>query len=149
MFARGQTHGMHHNDKAISQQRPRQPDSEYLDILAQQQPPLATVIQRARLDPVSLSPRNVPQLQRTIGNRTVRQLLARTAQRQLANTGDEPATSRLSAQESFQRPVDRLGLAVQPCVQPTRVPLRFTRAADACRSVTPGVMNSRDSLVQK
>jgi hypothetical protein len=47
-----------------------------------QQTQLATIIQRTGRDPGSLSPRDVLQLQRTIGNQAAGRLLAETIQRQ-------------------------------------------------------------------
>jgi hypothetical protein len=67
------------NDKAGSKQRLPKPDTENLDILAQQQTHPATIIQRAGRDPSSLTPRDVLQLQRTIGNQPLQRLLAREA----------------------------------------------------------------------
>ena len=63
------------NDKALSKQRIPKPAGQHLDILTQQQTHLATIIQRVRLDPNSLTSRDILQLQRTIGNQAVQGLL--------------------------------------------------------------------------
>jgi hypothetical protein len=55
------------------------------------------IIQRARLDSDSLSPRDVLQLQRRIGNRGVKSLLAEVAQRQHADNGINPPTRKKSS----------------------------------------------------
>jgi hypothetical protein len=73
MSAKEQTHS---NDTEGAKQRLPKPATENLDILAQQQAP-ATLIQQARLNPGSLSPRDVLQLQRTIGNRAVGNVIQR------------------------------------------------------------------------
>ena len=67
----------HSNDKAASKQPSPKPATEITDILAQQQSHPVPILQRAMNDPRSLTPRDVLQLQRTVGNRVVRQLLAR------------------------------------------------------------------------
>ncbi len=69
------------NDKAASKQPSAKPATEITDILAQQQSHPAAIIQRATLDPGSLTSRDVLQLQRTVGNRVVGQLLARIRSR--------------------------------------------------------------------
>jgi len=71
----------HSNDKAVSKQPSPKPATEITDILAQQQSHPAAIIQRATLDPGSLTQRDVLQLQRTVGNRVVGQLLARIRSR--------------------------------------------------------------------
>jgi hypothetical protein len=68
-----------HNDRTSSKQRSPKPVSEDLDTLAQQQPRPAAIIQRASRDPSSLTPRDVLQLQRAVGNRAVTQLLAKSS----------------------------------------------------------------------
>lgn len=69
-----------HNNKTISKQRLSKSTSGNLDILAQQQPNLDTVIQRASHDPSSLTPCDMVQLQHAIGNRVVSQLLAQSSE---------------------------------------------------------------------
>ncbi len=76
MSSKEQTHG---NDKTSSKQRRPKTATENSDIAAQQQPHPAAIIQRTRLDPNSLTASDVQQLQRTLGNRAVGQLLAQTA----------------------------------------------------------------------
>jgi hypothetical protein len=83
-----------HNDRTSSKQRPPKPASENLDTLAQQQPHPATIIQRASRDPSSLTPRDVLQLQRTIGNQAVNRLLAGTFNRR------RPAPAQLTVSEA-------------------------------------------------
>jgi hypothetical protein len=72
MSSKEQTHA---KDKTGSKQRGPKPASENLDILAQQQPQPGAIIQRTRLDPNSLTARDVQQLQRSVGNRAVGRLL--------------------------------------------------------------------------
>src|SRR6185295_8155697 len=79
MPSKDQTHS--NDDKASAKWQSRQPITEDLE-LAQQQTPEATTIQKVRLDPRSLTPREVLQLQRMIGNRAVGKLLVQPAQRQ-------------------------------------------------------------------
>lgn len=69
------------NDKISSKQRSPKPTTGNLNVARQQTHP-ATLIQRAKLDPRSLTPRDVLQLQRTIGNQAVGRLLLDTVQRQ-------------------------------------------------------------------
>jgi hypothetical protein len=59
------------DNKADAKQRPAKPTPEDLDELAQQQAHSATTVQQASLDPHTLSPGNVLQLQRLIGNQRV------------------------------------------------------------------------------
>jgi hypothetical protein len=66
----------HSNDKAVSKRPSPKPATENLDMLAQQQSHPAAIIQRATLDPGSLTPRDVLRLQHTVGNRAVGRLLA-------------------------------------------------------------------------
>jgi hypothetical protein len=72
----------HSTDAASSKRRSPKPAPENLNRQAQRQTRPATLIRRAGLDPGSLTPHDVLQLQRTIGNRAVGRLLAQTAQRQ-------------------------------------------------------------------
>ena len=62
---------------------------ERIKLQEQQQPPLARLIQRARLDPSSLTPRDVTLLQPTMGNQAIGRLLTRTGQRQVIQDEDE------------------------------------------------------------
>ena len=64
------------NDKAISKPEARHPVTQNLDIPAKEQSHPVVIIQRARLAPRSLTPSDVKQLQRTIGNQAVGKLLA-------------------------------------------------------------------------
>lgn len=66
----------HRDDAVNSKQRPPKPTTENLDILAQQQPHAAKVVQQARFDPGSLTPHDVLQLQRMIGNQATGHILA-------------------------------------------------------------------------
>ncbi|MBN1659862.1 MAG: hypothetical protein JXA93_15765 [Anaerolineae bacterium] len=68
-----QIHSSH--DKASSKPRPPQPATEELDLLAPSQILSPLAIQQTRLKPGRLSPHEVLQLQRAVGNRTVSQLL--------------------------------------------------------------------------
>ncbi len=76
----------HNNDKASSHQRLTKPPTNNSDLPALQQTHPSAIIQRARLVPPSLTAQDVLQLQRTIGNRAVGQLLAETQQRSTAQT---------------------------------------------------------------
>ena len=68
----------HNSDNAVSKQRLPQSTTQSLGTLARQQTHPATLVQRAQLDPRSLTPGDVLQLQRTIGNQAVGRLLAGT-----------------------------------------------------------------------
>ncbi len=70
------------NDKRSVKPRLLKPATEKLDIVVQQQPHPAAIIQRARLDLTSLNSCEVLQLQRSIGNQAVGRLFAQTAQQQ-------------------------------------------------------------------
>ena len=70
---------MYGNDKKSSKKRRSKSATENLDIVTQQQLHPATIIQKTRLDPNSLTASDVQQLQRTLGNQTVSRLLAQTA----------------------------------------------------------------------
>ncbi len=74
--------GQARTDKASSKQSSLKPTVKKVNIPAWQQTHPALLTQRAALDPRSLSPQDVLQLQRTIGNRAVDRLLARPAQHQ-------------------------------------------------------------------
>lgn len=76
MSSKEQAHS--NDDKARTKQQPSAEDLE----LTQQQTSQTTAIQKARLDPRSLTSRDVLQLQRMIGNRAVGKLLAQTTQHQ-------------------------------------------------------------------
>lgn len=69
---------MHNNEIRSSKQRSPKPTAKKLYQLTQQQIHPATIIQRSRLDPKSLTPQDVLQLQRTIGNQAVGRLFAGT-----------------------------------------------------------------------
>jgi hypothetical protein len=88
----------HSNDKASPKQRLPKPATESLDVLAQQQTHPATIIQRARRDPRSLTPRDVLQLQRTIGNQAVGPFLTGRVQRQPTQTNQRVVQLKTSAQ---------------------------------------------------
>lgn len=75
MFSKEQTHS---NNQESAKQKPPKPPNKNLDILTRQQTHLATTIQRARLNPKSMIPGDVLQLQCIIGNRAVGRLLAGT-----------------------------------------------------------------------
>jgi len=73
---------LYRNDSThVKQQQSSQPVAGRFPV-APLHPHPATLIQRARLDPGSLTPREVLHLQRTIGNRAVGQLLAQAAPEQ-------------------------------------------------------------------
>lgn len=85
----------HNGEKTSSKKQVQKTTTENaLDTLVQQQPQLPTLIQRAELDPRSLPPRDVLQLQRAIGNQRITRLIqAHTIRR-----SPIPATSLTSAQ---------------------------------------------------
>lgn len=68
----------HDNKKVSAEQKSLKPADRNLDALAQQQTLPTTTIQRVRLEPGSLTPHDMLQLQRTIGNRAVGKLLTKT-----------------------------------------------------------------------
>lgn len=72
----------HSKDKGSTEKRSPQPAIENADVVAQQQPHPAIVNQKARLAPSLLTPREVLQLQRTVGNQAASRLLAQAAQHQ-------------------------------------------------------------------
>lgn len=80
MYSKEQTDS---KDKGNTKHRSLYPATEKLAIVAQPQTHPATIIQRAKLDPSSLTPRDVLQLQRSIGNQAVGRLLAQAAKYQL------------------------------------------------------------------
>src|SRR5262245_49224195 len=63
-----------HNDKASSKRPSPKPVAEKPDLLARQRPPLSTLIQRTGVDFPSLTPQNMLQLQRTVGNQALSKL---------------------------------------------------------------------------
>jgi hypothetical protein len=74
-------------DKETAKQRSARPEVQNAQTPDQPAQPAAT-IQQARLDPRSLTPRDILYLQRTIGNRAVVQLLAKPSQPQPAGGGN-------------------------------------------------------------
>ena len=68
----------HSDVDAVSKQRSPRPTVGNFDVPVRQQIDPVLVIRRARLDPDSLTPRDVLQLQRTVGNRAAQQLLEET-----------------------------------------------------------------------
>lgn len=79
MTSKGQAH---RSEKADARQRPLKPAHVKPDRAVQPQNHPALIIQRARLDPASLSANDVGQLQRTLGNQSVRRLMAQAARHQ-------------------------------------------------------------------
>ncbi len=75
---------MYSCDKSSSEQRASKPTACNLDVAQQQHHP-STLIQRVRLDPKSLKPNDVLQLQSTIGNQAVGKLLKEGSQMELNN----------------------------------------------------------------
>ncbi len=65
---------VHSDNKLISKKKRLRPDVQNFDTPTQQTHP-ATIIKRAKLAPSSLTPRDVLQLQRTLGNRAVTRLI--------------------------------------------------------------------------
>jgi len=82
------------NRKAISKQRAPQSQAQHRDTSIPQTQ-LATVIQRASLDPHTLTPPDIPLLQRAIGNQAVGQLLA--------ESGDQASPQRVPQSHPVQR----------------------------------------------
>jgi hypothetical protein len=70
---------MHSDQKKNTTQSPTKTAAKSVGVAAQSTQS-AIAIQRARLDPISLTAADVRQLQRTLGNRAVGRLLAQTAQ---------------------------------------------------------------------
>lgn len=70
-----------HTTEAGSKQQPHQPSAKSSGLAEQQTHP-ATLIQRASVEPKSLTPQDVLQLQRMIGNHATSRLLTLTPQRQ-------------------------------------------------------------------
>ena len=120
-----------HSSAKEGAKKPPQPAAG-IDRLSQPQTLPAAVVPRARLDPKSLAPRDVLQLQRLVGNRAVVQLLAKDSPRQprpviqpklmVGPTGDryEQEADRVAEQvmgmpapTSDQRPAVRSQSAVQ------------------------------------
>ncbi len=116
MSSKEQKHG---NEKVNSKQRSPKPTTENLDILAKQQTHPATLIQRAKFDPRSLTPRDVVQLQHTLGNQAVGKLLSGVRPRpviqtkltvDLANDHYKQGTDRVAAQ-ALATPVPPMSIA--------------------------------------
>ena len=76
----------HKTDKAGSKPLAAQPTTGNLSILAPQPGDPAAIAQQARLDPRSLTPANLLQLQRTLGNQAVDKLLSRIRPRPVIQT---------------------------------------------------------------
>jgi Domain of unknown function (DUF4157) len=72
-----------HQDGLAAKQRSPRPEVKNSEPSVPQTQHHAAVIRRASLDPNSLTPRDVLQLQRAVGNRAVGKLLGQTARRQL------------------------------------------------------------------
>ena len=72
----------HLNLKTGAKRRPPKPANNHSDELARRETGAATLMQRVLLGPASLAPRDVLQLQRTIGNKAVGKFLTQTAQSQ-------------------------------------------------------------------
>lgn len=68
----------HSNDKGSAKQKSPKRATKNPDTLALRQTLPTTTLQRVRLDPSSLTPREVLQLQRAVGNRVVYKLLTKT-----------------------------------------------------------------------
>lgn len=66
----------HKNDKTSLKQPSLKPPANELKPVAQQQTHIATIIQRATMDPQSLTPDDLQQLHRTIGHQAVSRLFA-------------------------------------------------------------------------
>jgi hypothetical protein len=73
----------HNQDKTTVKQRSPQPEGKKYETVDRQVDP-DTILQRARLDPQALTPRDVVQLHRTIGNQAVGRLFTGTGQGQSA-----------------------------------------------------------------
>jgi hypothetical protein len=80
----------HNRDKTTATRRSAQPPVQDWDLLSQQAH-LATIVQLARISPSSLTPHDVLQLQRTVGNRSVLQLPETRIQRNNNGGGPPPA----------------------------------------------------------
>lgn len=78
MLSKGETHS---NEKTALKKQSPQPTAQNLDTLTQQQHS-SVIIQRAMLNPNSLSTGDMLQLQRTIGNRAVQRILTQIAKPQ-------------------------------------------------------------------
>lgn len=74
----------HSADKKTATRRSAQPTIQEFDMLAQQSHP-ATIVQRARLSPGSLTPRDVLQLQQIVGNWAVGRFWVETMRHQVTN----------------------------------------------------------------
>jgi hypothetical protein len=93
MFSKGQAY---RRDKASAAQLSLKPKAQKLDSSVRAPHP-AIIIQRAVFDPDSLTPHDILQLQRTMGNQAVGRLLKRIKRHQEANNGSNPVKSILSA----------------------------------------------------
>jgi len=107
-----------HVDRTSSKQQPPKPVSGDLDTLAQQQPHPATIIQRARLDPHSLSARDVLQLQHSVGNRATTQLLAEVSARSLCPVV-QPKLMVGPSDDGYEQEADRVAEQVMGMPVPT------------------------------
>jgi hypothetical protein len=89
------------DDKTASKRPSRRVDVQVLDT-STQQAPLATVIQRARFDASTLTPRDILQLQPIIGNQAVGRLLKGISQRYSTSNAGTPSLPSLAANQSVR-----------------------------------------------
>lgn len=92
----------HSDDKVTAKPRSLRPDVQNSKT-STQQTHLATILRGAKIAPGSLTPHDMLQLQRMVGNDALTRLLAETVPHQPDNAGDKPTKSPLSVQESGQR----------------------------------------------
>lgn len=70
----------HIDDKTDTKQKSTNPTSKNLNLLAGKQSDLDTIIHRMNIDPHSLSPQQLQQLQRAVGNQTLEKFFTRTSE---------------------------------------------------------------------
>lgn len=98
----------HDINKVSAKQKSLEPAIQNSDVLAQQQTLPTTTMQRARLEPGSLTPSNMLQLQRTIGNRAVGKLLTKTGPRSVIQAKATVGT----AVDKYEQEADRVAQQV-------------------------------------
>lgn len=104
----------HSNDKTNSKQEVARGTTENIDVLAQQQTSSNLSVQRAKIAPQSLTPRDVLHLQRKIGNRATGRLLTGTKPGEQSKPNINPAGDQYQhVTEEVAQPTLNLPLPVQ------------------------------------
>jgi hypothetical protein len=131
-----------HTEKTSSKKQVQKAAIENaLDTIAQQQPQLPTLIQRAKLDPASLPSRDVLQLQRASGNRAVSELLSGTEQSAIQRQPEEEESPPVQA-----KPLIQTDGPIAAVVQRIPLPEGVAEATPAGKIIDSMTENSIDAL---